>query len=300
MRTAFACCTTSASNLTDEPRTTLSMSPRAAVTAAPFNPGAEGPRTLTILHFNDVYEIDPRLREPVGGVARFVSLVDRFESEDPCIIFSGDFLAPSLRSTETHGMHMIPFMNRLGIKASVLGNHDFDHGLEHTIAAMAASNFPFLLSNVLDLNTGVMLAGALETLVIEHAGIRIGFMGLIEEEWLATLPCIDPSHVAYTDYVAVARELEPRLRADGCELVIALTHSRVPNDERLARECPFLDLILGGHDHNAFRRFINGVPVVKSGTDFRELTRVVIKLPGAPADSAATVGEEGAEEDAEG
>ena len=36
----------------------------------------------------------------------------------------------------------------------------------------------------------------------------------------------------------------------GCELVIALTHMRWPNDTRLAREAPEIDLVLGGHDHD--------------------------------------------------
>ena len=33
---------------------------------------------------------------------------------------------------------------------------------------------------------------------------------------------------------------------------------QVPNDERLAKECPELDLILGGHDHDAYRAVVNG------------------------------------------
>lgn len=148
---------------------------------------------------------------------------------------------------------------------------------------MAESNFPYLLSNVVDVRTGKQLAGARKTLVLEHAGVRIGLMGLIEEEWLATLNCMEPGEVRYTDYVQAARELEATLRSEErCELVIALTHCRVPNDERLARECPTLDLILGGHDHDSYRKRVGPVPLIKSGTDFRELTRVVLDVPGTP------------------
>lgn len=32
--------------------------------------------------------------------------------------------------------------------------------------------------------------------------------------------------------------------------MIALTHMRWPNDERLAREVEGVDLVLGGHDHD--------------------------------------------------
>ena len=36
----------------------------------------------------------------------------------------------------------------------------------------------------------------------------------------------------------------------GCDLVVAVTHMRWPNDRRLAREVPEIQLILGGHDHD--------------------------------------------------
>lgn len=35
----------------------------------------------------------------------------------------------------------------------------------------------------------------------------------------------------------------------GCDIVIALTHMRTPNDIELSKNCPKIDLILGGHDH---------------------------------------------------
>jgi hypothetical protein len=96
----------------------------------PEPPNGPRARELVILHFNDVYEIDAREREPVGGVARFISMLDTFASENPLVLFSGDFLAPSLLSIATRGMHMVPFFNRMKIGAAVIGNHDLDFGLE--------------------------------------------------------------------------------------------------------------------------------------------------------------------------
>lgn len=36
----------------------------------------------------------------------------------------------------------------------------------------------------------------------------------------------------------------------GADIVIALTHMRWPNDEKLAENVPEIDLVLGGHDHD--------------------------------------------------
>ena len=52
--------------------------------------------TLTILHFNDVYNIEPRDIEPVGGAARMATLITSKNHLNPLVLFSGDALNPSL------------------------------------------------------------------------------------------------------------------------------------------------------------------------------------------------------------
>ena len=56
----------------------------------------EANKTITIIHFNDVYNIEARDQEPVGGAARFVTKVKEYANEDPLVFFSGDCLNPSL------------------------------------------------------------------------------------------------------------------------------------------------------------------------------------------------------------
>ena len=63
-----------------------------------------------------------------------------------------------------------------------------------------------------------------------------------------------------------------------CDLIIALTHMRLPNDEILAEEVPEIDLILGGHDHMTISEMNKntGVFTVKSGTDFEEFSDMLL------------------------
>lgn len=63
----------------------------------------------------------------------------------------------------------------------------------------------------------------------------------------------------------------------GCEVIIALTHMRTPNDLELARNCPRIDLILGGHDHVYEDNIVNGTHVLKSGTDFRQFSKITLQ-----------------------
>ena len=53
-------------------------------------------KKLTILHFNDVYNLEEKKKEPVGGVARFKTALQSFNHLDPLILFSGDLFLPSL------------------------------------------------------------------------------------------------------------------------------------------------------------------------------------------------------------
>ena len=51
--------------------------------------------SLTIVHFNDVYNIEEREKEPCGGAPRFKTQVDGLRELDPLVFFSGDALNPS-------------------------------------------------------------------------------------------------------------------------------------------------------------------------------------------------------------
>lgn len=50
---------------------------------------------VTILHFNDCYNIESQKSEPVGGAARFKTVLKSFEFLDPLVLFSGDIISPS-------------------------------------------------------------------------------------------------------------------------------------------------------------------------------------------------------------
>ncbi len=85
-----------------------------------------------------------------------------------------------------------------------------------------------------------------------------------------------PPHLIYKSASATAKELVPGLREAGAELIIALTHQREPNDLKLAENTPsgLIDMILGGHDHFYAHHFVNGTHVLRSGSDFKQLSYI--------------------------
>ncbi|RDB21014.1 Trifunctional nucleotide phosphoesterase protein YfkN [Hypsizygus marmoreus] len=292
---------------------------------------------LSILHFNDVYRISPQKLSPNSeetiDVAQFGALIDDIRQKwtdlpdgkkDGLLLFSGDLFSPSVESSVTRGSHMVPVMNELALDVALTGNHDFDFGYPHLSKLIQDTNFPWLLSNIIDSKTSEVPAHLHEFQILERGGVRVGIIGLVEREWITTVSTW-PSEFIYKDMEEVGSDLSKRLRDPQgeyrCDLIIALTHSRLPNDIALAKSLHALspsaqdaspihwthgvDLILGGHDHFYYvskgvsfwedfdvteevlgaEEDLGDVLVIKSGTDFRELSELNLEFRDAPPGS---------------
>ncbi len=232
---------------------------------------------FSIVHFNDVYEIQPVKRGKLGGAARVATLIKSLGGQDNLILFSGDTLSPSLMSSVFKGKQMIDVFNRLGVDYAAYGNHEFDFGPEVAAERVKASRFTWIATNLVDGN-GRPLAGAARWALVEWHGVKVGLLGLADDWLELTSPGPDAK---YLDFVKTARTYAKLLRSKGAEVVIALTHMDMVNDEKLAAEVPEIDLILGGHDHEPMWKVVNGTLIWKTGSDWRWLSQLrVYTIPG--------------------
>ena len=248
-------------------------------------------RSLCIVHFNDVYHLNP-FKNPngpgvVGGASRFLTKLKEIQSyRNPLVLFSGDFMGPSLMSVLMKGKQMVDAFNLIGVHFGTFGNHEFDYGMEPLIDCVhgqvqgnfvfAGSNTKWIMSNMSDAS-GKPLGHTSRYETLVWNGIRIGILGL-SENWLLSCNQLKQTEAFYADCFEEGERLARRLKtAEGCELVIALTHSRYQTDKEMSSRCPSIDLILGGHDH-----FYKNSPkrrIVKSGEEFEFLTEIEISVP---------------------
>ena len=252
--------------------------------------------TFCLLHFNDVYHIAPSAKEPVGGAARFAHTVRQYKEQYGAdLLFSGDCYNPSLMSTVTRGKHMVPILNELGIRCSVYGNHDFDFGVDVLEELTAGSNSNWLMSNIVDESKGGKpAANGLLTYTFKQKArgwskdeVTIGVIGCGEEEWLSCVKDL-PEAIVYQNAIEVTNREAARLREEGCDFIIALTHMRHNNDLTFTGACPGVDIVLGGHDHFYKSEVLDsGQLLVKSGTDFKNLSFIAVSLPKVGSPSSA-------------
>ena len=62
---------------------------------------------------------------------------------------------------------------------------------------MKESTFPWLLANIIEKETGKPLAGAEPTCIIDHAGVKVGLIGIAEQEWITTLATVSEDQLNY-------------------------------------------------------------------------------------------------------
>ncbi|EMD00786.1 hypothetical protein BAUCODRAFT_135561 [Baudoinia panamericana UAMH 10762] len=241
---------------------------------------ASQPPALRFLHYNDVYHVEAGSRDPVGGIARFKTVTDHYQQHDAgpaCLtFFSGDAFNPSLESSVTKGKHMVPALNLINTDVACLGNHDLDFGVEQFEYLAGLCTFPWLCANVIDpaLGADVPLGRCKRSVMFTSSnGIKVGVAGLVEREWLDTINSLPPDLI-FIEPEVCARELAAQLRREGAEMVVLLTHQREPNDGRLARDLApgLVDIILSGHDHFYAHSIENGTHILRSGTDFKQLS----------------------------
>lgn len=107
---------------------TVSTSPEGeSITFAPSSIPSRPP-DLRLLHYNDVYHVDASSAEPVGGIARFMTLLNYYrydpkfkDAPELVTLFSGDAFNPSLESSVTKGSHMVSILNNIGTDVACVG-----------------------------------------------------------------------------------------------------------------------------------------------------------------------------------
>lgn len=235
-----------------------------------FLPAQSQTVRVTILHLNDTYQFTPVDGGRRGGLGRVMTIKKETLNENPNTIMTlgGDTLSPSVETRTYKGAQMIDAWNTVGLDYSVFGNHEFDLKTADLLQRMKESKFTWLGANVVDTKTGKVFADTPPYVIRSIGGVKIGIIGLLLPETKETSSMEASLNV--TDYCSAARQLVPKMRKRGANVIIGLTHLFMQQDKKLAG-CADFDLILGGHEHTLLQSSANGTPIFKMWADAREV-----------------------------
>ncbi len=251
---------------------------------------------LSFLHVTDLHgallpgATDRATQRAWGGGAVLAAHMARERAKNPggtILTDGGDWMQGTPISNLRYGRPVIELMNRLGVDAAAIGNHEFDWGVDTLRARMAEAAFQPLGANWFDRATGVRAAGVAPWTVVHRRGLEVGILGLCTESTPRTTM---PQHVAdftFPDAAAVAAGLVDSMRAAGVDGFVVIGHLPARQDSSGAISGELADVsrrvegelaILGGHSHNRVLGLVDGTPTVISGAHGTMIGRVDVTI----------------------
>jgi 2',3'-cyclic-nucleotide 2'-phosphodiesterase (5'-nucleotidase family) len=237
--------------------------------AACSGPGKPIPlNPVRFLLVNDVYVADT-MADGNGGLARVATVRGRLADQGPVLfVLAGDVLSPSLLSKYYSGRQMVEALNAAKLDYATFGNHEFELPLDTLEARIAESDFTWLSTNCARAD-GAPLAKVLPWDTVRVSGQKVGIFGLtLQGDYRKAYRCTDPDSAAH--------QAIDTLVAQGVELVVGLTHQTIEADRNLLLREPRLDLILGGHEHEAHDSVVSGRHVLKADANSRSAQFVTL------------------------
>ncbi len=239
--------------------------------AAACVPSAKAPEPLNPVPFlliNDVYVADT-LADGRGGLARVATVRNRLADQGRVLfVLAGDVLSPSVLSRYYAGRQMVEALNAAKLDYATFGNHEFELDRDTLIARIGESSFKWLSANC-TLADGTPFPGVQPWDTVRVTGQLVGLFGLtLEGAYRSYVTCADPAEAA--------RRAVDTLTAVGAELIVGLTHQAIEADRELLAREPRLDLILGGHEHEAHDSVVAGRHVVKADANARSAQFVTL------------------------
>lgn len=214
---------------------------------------------LVLMQTNDTHsQIDPT-DKGLGGIARRKAVIDSIRAVHPgaLLIDSGDAVQGTLFFTIYGGEVETKMMNELGYDIAVLGNHDFDNGVDALARNLAESKAKWITTNY-DLSDSKLAPYFAPYLIKETDGKKIAFIGInLDPKGMIAEGNYDG--VKYLDALKAANATAWHLKHnEKADMVVAITHIGYDgmtgiDDRELAEESEDIDIILGGHSHTVIR-----------------------------------------------
>ncbi|WP_432520560.1 bifunctional metallophosphatase/5'-nucleotidase [Kineococcus sp. SYSU DK006] len=261
-----------------------------AATGATGAAAAPVPPSITLVSMTDVHghvldwDYFAGRPYPQGqglGLARISTAVDRVRAErgadSTLVVDNGDAIQGTPLTyyhsreepvTQTGAVHpMAQAYDAIGIDAQVVGNHEFNYGLDTLAEYRLDLDAPLLGANVVDERTGTPYLRPWVLRDVRPSGggapVKVGVLGLTTPGSAVWDKQNVEGKLTFEDVVATAQREVPRMKAAGADLVVVLSHSgrsgessyseeELPAEnvsDRVAAEVAGVDVVVAGHSH---------------------------------------------------
>ncbi|EDS27505.1 5' nucleotidase [Culex quinquefasciatus] len=216
---------------------------------------------LSIIHVNDFHArfdetnyagtvCNPEVGDVcIGGYARTVTAVKELLAtrENAIFLNAGDNFQGTLWYNLYRWNVTSRFLNMLPADAMTIGNHEFDNGVAGVVPFLETINSTILLCNV-DRSDEPEFVKYEKSMRIERGGKTIGIIGVILQ---STSSISSSGKLRFLDEPSSVKAEAQKLKDEGIDIIIVLSHCGVDVDKRIAAEGgENIDIIVGGHSHS--------------------------------------------------
>ncbi|WP_099156491.1 bifunctional metallophosphatase/5'-nucleotidase [Virgibacillus ndiopensis] len=264
--------------------------------------------TITLLYTSDVHgNALPILygnNMPADiGLAKYATVVKQARSKHDHVIVldNGDLIQGTPLMTHYVKEHaneenpMVGIMNKIGIEAGVVGNHEFNFGKKILTDAITQSTFPWLSANCLDEKTAEPYFGPPYKIIQLENDIKIAIVGVTTHyipNWES------PDHIEgirFTDAcITLKKWVEYIHQTEQPDVLIASYHGGLERDiesveptealtgenqgYQMCEQINGIDVLLTGHQHRKLTGSIHDVLVVQPGFNGQSYGEITIDL----------------------
>ncbi|GJQ83468.1 hypothetical protein Trydic_g8593 [Trypoxylus dichotomus] len=223
---------------------------------------------LSIIHINDFHarfdETSPTSTvcknnsACIGGFSRIHTVVNQLyrTGSNPISLNAGD----NFQGTTWYSMFKWNvtqfFLNMLPTDAMVLGNHEFDDGIEGLVPFLKRIEAPVVVCNINDTLEPDVRNLYRKSVVIEREGRKIGIVGVLSSTTKGTSYT---GKLSFLDEIkSTNAEAQRLLQQEDVFTVIVLSHCGYELEKQIARQAIVgISLIVGGHSNTLL---YNGTP----------------------------------------
>lgn len=211
-------------------------------------------REFTILYTNDEHGwIDSTYYS--NGAANMMGWwrnEENYTNDESYLILSGgdNWHGPPI-SNNFKGKSVVSVMNTMGYDAATIGNHEFEFGIPNLYDRIDQANFSFISSNIRIKDSNKIPNFATPYIMKKINDISIGIVGLtpIGTQNLTVTEYVE--NYDFIDYLTALKEIVPKVKNDGAELIILAAHVTYATLIELAPSLTELGIHIagGGHCH---------------------------------------------------
>ena len=228
--------------------------------------------TFTVLYTNDEHGWMEGMQSGQGA-AEIMGLWQTdlgYHPDGPFLILSGgdNWTGPAI-STWFDGQSMVEVMNAMGYNASVVGNHEFDFGLDGLKQNLAKADFPYLSANIRYKNGGKIPEdlGIKPYTIVPVGDLKVGLIGLTTTSTPSTTNPANLTDLEFIDYELALRQVVPEVQAAGADLILVPGHLCQDELTTLATRIKDLEVQMlgGGHCNELFAEQAGDTILIEGG-----------------------------------